>query len=116
MGQPVIRQKFARMAAALEAVHSYLEYVTYQMDVMDYQEQSKKLGGPIALLKYQVTRTGTLMRTSPCRCPAAVGSRRRAWLAGSRRGSARTSTRRCSAAPRRSWRTSECGRPCPRRP
>ena len=31
--QPVIRQKFARMAAALEAVHSYLEYVTYQMDM-----------------------------------------------------------------------------------
>ena len=37
---------------------------------MDYQEQSKKLGGPIALLKYQVTRTGTLIADESVQAPA----------------------------------------------
>jgi len=61
MTQPVIRFKLARMAGALEAVHNMLENVTHQMDVMPYQEQSAKLGGPIALLKFQATRVGTLI-------------------------------------------------------
>merc|ERR1712051_86853 len=59
--QPVLRQKLARMAGMLESAHSMLESVTYQMDKMPYKEQSEKLGGPIALLKYQATRSGTLI-------------------------------------------------------
>merc|ERR1719230_2453581 len=59
--QPVLRQKLARMAGTVESVHALLESVTYQMDTMPYKEQSAKLGGPIALLKYQATRTGTLI-------------------------------------------------------
>merc|ERR1719183_2451976 len=54
--QPVLRQKLARMAGMIESVHCLLESVTFQMDTMPYQEQSAKLGGPIALLKYQSTR------------------------------------------------------------
>jgi len=59
--QPVLRQKLARMAGAVESAHALLEVVTYQMDTMPYKEQSQKLGGPIALLKYQSTRAGTLV-------------------------------------------------------
>merc|ERR1719379_781890 len=59
--QPVLRAKLARMAGMVESAHNFLESVTYQMDNMPYKEQSVKLGGPIALLKYQITRTGTLV-------------------------------------------------------
>lgn len=59
--QPVLRQKLARMAGMLESAHSMLENVTHQMNTLPYKEQSEKLGGPIALLKYQATRTGTLI-------------------------------------------------------
>jgi alkylation response protein AidB-like acyl-CoA dehydrogenase/predicted heme/steroid binding protein len=59
MEQAVLRNKLARMAGSLESVHALLENVTYQMDLMPYEEQQKKLGGPIALLKFQATRCGT---------------------------------------------------------
>merc|ERR1711948_217940 len=59
--QPVLRQKLARMAGMLESAHSMLENCTWQMNCMPYKEQSEKLGGPIALLKYQSTRTATLI-------------------------------------------------------
>merc|ERR1712014_487315 len=48
-------------AGAVESVHALLENVAHQMNTMPYKEQSTKLGGPIALLKYQATRTGTLI-------------------------------------------------------
>ncbi|KAF1805868.1 acyl-CoA dehydrogenase/oxidase [Mucor lusitanicus] len=54
--QPVIRFKLAKMIASVESVHSWIEHLTYQMDNMDYAEQSSKLAGPIALCKYKVTR------------------------------------------------------------
>lgn len=59
--QPVIRQKLAQMVAALESVYNWQENVTYQMTQMSYAEQSKKLAGPIALLKYQATRVSYLV-------------------------------------------------------
>jgi len=59
--QPVLRHKLARMSGMVESAHALLEVVTYQMDTMPYAEQSEKLGGPIALLKYQTTRAGTLV-------------------------------------------------------
>merc|ERR1719160_1993977 len=59
--QPVLRQKLARMAGMVESAHAFLENVTHQMNVMPYKEQSEKLGGPIALLKYQCTRAGTVV-------------------------------------------------------
>jgi alkylation response protein AidB-like acyl-CoA dehydrogenase len=51
--QPVIRNKLAKMVASLEAVHAWIENITYQMNNMNYNEQSDKLAGPIALCKYQ---------------------------------------------------------------
>jgi alkylation response protein AidB-like acyl-CoA dehydrogenase len=54
---PVIRQKLAHMARHVEATHSWLEAVTFQMKNMPYKEQAMKLGGPIALMKAQSTTT-----------------------------------------------------------
>ncbi|KAI9310073.1 acyl-CoA dehydrogenase/oxidase [Dichotomocladium elegans] len=54
--QPVIRNKLGSMIAQLEPVQNWLENITYQMCNMPYAEQSQKLAGPIALLKFQATR------------------------------------------------------------
>eukprot|EP00933_Yihiella_yeosuensis_P042859 TRINITY_DN3751_c0_g1_i2.p1 TRINITY_DN3751_c0_g1~~TRINITY_DN3751_c0_g1_i2.p1 ORF type:complete len:106 (+),score=16.40 TRINITY_DN3751_c0_g1_i2:1141-1458(+) len=54
--QPVIRLKLAEMAAGIEAVHSMLEDITYQMCNMTHLENNKNLAGPIALLKYKQAR------------------------------------------------------------
>jgi alkylation response protein AidB-like acyl-CoA dehydrogenase len=44
------------MIAMVESNQAYLESIAYQMCNMSYAKQNKLLGGPIALLKYQVTR------------------------------------------------------------
>lgn len=59
--QPVVRQKLAHMVAELEAVHSWLETITYQMCNMSYGQQGMKLGGTTSLLKYQCTRVAHLV-------------------------------------------------------
>ncbi|KAI9260225.1 acyl-CoA dehydrogenase/oxidase [Sporodiniella umbellata] len=64
--QPVIRNKLAAMVSQLEAVENWLENITYQMCNMTYQEQSIKLAGPIALLKYQVTRVAHNVSDDAC--------------------------------------------------
>eukprot|EP00756_Hemistasia_phaeocysticola_P026189 Hpha_TRINITY_DN16047_c1_g2::TRINITY_DN16047_c1_g2_i1::g.121120::m.121120 len=55
--QPVIRYKLGRMVAQLEATWAWMEWVSYQMKVMPFEERQLKLGGIIALLKAQTTRT-----------------------------------------------------------
>ncbi|KAI9026709.1 acyl-CoA dehydrogenase/oxidase [Hyaloraphidium curvatum] len=57
MEQPVIRQKIGAMAAKIEADHALIEKITDQMNKMTYMEMSEHLAGPIALLKYEITRT-----------------------------------------------------------
>eukprot|EP00440_Ansanella_granifera_P026671 gb/GFBE01028964.1/.p1 GENE.gb/GFBE01028964.1/~~gb/GFBE01028964.1/.p1 ORF type:complete len:527 (+),score=143.33 gb/GFBE01028964.1/:1-1581(+) len=64
--QPVIRFKLATMASEVEAVHSMLEDVTYQMMNMTPQETDKHLAGPIALLKYKQTRVAQLCADDAC--------------------------------------------------
>jgi alkylation response protein AidB-like acyl-CoA dehydrogenase len=54
---PVIRDKIANMARMVETTHAWLEIIAYQMTQMDHKEQAIKLGGPIALLKAQTTKT-----------------------------------------------------------
>ena len=61
IGQPVVRQKLARMLGALEGVQCWLEQVTHQMNQMDYGEQSMRLAGTTSLLKYQSTRVAQLV-------------------------------------------------------
>lgn len=59
--QPVVRFKIADMIANVESIHSFMENITYMMNNMSYKEQSIKLAGPIALLKYQCTRMNNLV-------------------------------------------------------
>jgi alkylation response protein AidB-like acyl-CoA dehydrogenase len=54
--QAVIRQKLAKMISLTEACQSWLESITFQMNNMNYAQQSKLLGGPIGLLKSYATR------------------------------------------------------------
>ncbi|KAI8093740.1 acyl-CoA dehydrogenase/oxidase [Halteromyces radiatus] len=54
--QPVIRNKLAGMIAQVESMHNWLENLTFQMNHMNYDEQSIKMAGPLALCKYQMTR------------------------------------------------------------
>lgn len=61
IAQPVIRQKLAAMVAAVESAYNWCENVTYQMCKMNYKEQTRYLAGPIALLKYQCTRSALLV-------------------------------------------------------
>lgn len=58
IGQPVISAKISEMAAQVEACYAWLDNITYQMQNMDYEQQSKMLAGPIALLKFYSTRVG----------------------------------------------------------
>lgn len=59
--KPVIRAKLARMAAAVESAHAWLEALTFQMCRMTYEEQVQQLAGPIALHKLLTTRTATMV-------------------------------------------------------
>lgn len=53
---PVIRWKIAEMARMIEATHSWIEHITYQMDTMGHMEAAIKLGGHTALMKVQCTK------------------------------------------------------------
>ena len=57
MSQAVIRSKLAQMIARIESAQNWLENITFQMDNMDYKQQSDKLAGQIAFLKMYATRT-----------------------------------------------------------
>eukprot|EP01124_Arcella_intermedia_P008090 TRINITY_DN1504_c0_g1_i1.p1 TRINITY_DN1504_c0_g1~~TRINITY_DN1504_c0_g1_i1.p1 ORF type:complete len:525 (+),score=85.20 TRINITY_DN1504_c0_g1_i1:40-1575(+) len=57
--QPVIRQKLAGMVSMHEANTQQLDFITYQMNQMSYKEQAIHLAGPLALLKYGLTRTAS---------------------------------------------------------
>jgi alkylation response protein AidB-like acyl-CoA dehydrogenase len=54
--QPVIRAKIAKMISLVEATQAWIESITYQMTKMSYDQQSKQLSGPIALLKQYCTK------------------------------------------------------------
>jgi alkylation response protein AidB-like acyl-CoA dehydrogenase len=64
--QPAIRQKMGAMIAQLEAVQNWTENITYQMNNMSYDDQSKYLAGPMALLKYQCTRVADFVSGEAC--------------------------------------------------
>eukprot|EP01065_Artemidia_motanka_P032723 TRINITY_DN39709_c0_g1_i1.p1 TRINITY_DN39709_c0_g1~~TRINITY_DN39709_c0_g1_i1.p1 ORF type:complete len:547 (+),score=192.94 TRINITY_DN39709_c0_g1_i1:81-1643(+) len=56
INQPVVRQKIAEMSAAVESMAHWIDAISYQYHVMPEGERMRKLGGPIALLKYHSTR------------------------------------------------------------
>jgi len=53
----VIQHKLGEMARQVEASHGFLENITYQMTTMTKDEQNQKLGGHIALLKVQCSKS-----------------------------------------------------------
>merc|ERR1719171_810460 len=53
----VIQHKIAEMGRLCEATHAWMENITFQMNTMSKEEQNKRLGGHIALLKLQTSRT-----------------------------------------------------------
>ncbi|KAF8986586.1 acyl-CoA dehydrogenase [Cyathus striatus] len=55
--QAVIRSKLAAMISRVESAQSWIENITYQMNHMNYKEQSNYLAGQIALLKKYATET-----------------------------------------------------------
>jgi alkylation response protein AidB-like acyl-CoA dehydrogenase len=57
INHPVISQKIGEMARQVEASHSWIEKITYNFETMGTMEQRLVLGGPIALMKAQCTRT-----------------------------------------------------------
>lgn len=59
--QPVIRAKLADLSARVEATQNWYENMTFQMTRMSFEEQGKKLSGPMALLKYEATRVAALV-------------------------------------------------------
>jgi len=53
----VIRNKLAHMIRQVESSHAWLEQVAYQMKTMSHKDALEKLGGPLALLKAQMSVT-----------------------------------------------------------
>merc|ERR1712025_1554705 len=53
----VIQHKIAEMGRMCEATHAWLESITFQMNTMSKEEQNARLGGHIALLKVQASKT-----------------------------------------------------------
>ncbi|KAF4616119.1 hypothetical protein D9613_011485 [Agrocybe pediades] len=56
--QAVIRAKLATMIQRVEACQNWFENITYQMNQMNYSQQSDKLAGPIGLLKQFISKAG----------------------------------------------------------
>eukprot|EP01063_Lacrimia_lanifica_P007925 TRINITY_DN1508_c0_g1_i1.p1 TRINITY_DN1508_c0_g1~~TRINITY_DN1508_c0_g1_i1.p1 ORF type:complete len:520 (+),score=229.00 TRINITY_DN1508_c0_g1_i1:69-1628(+) len=54
--QPVIRNKLARMVASMEGVAGWLDQITYALNKLSWKDSMARLAGPLALLKYQITR------------------------------------------------------------
>eukprot|EP00924_Labyrinthula_sp_SR-Ha-C_P016557 maker-scaffold_6-snap-gene-7.14-mRNA-1 protein AED:0.02 eAED:0.02 QI:44/1/1/1/1/1/3/58/532 len=61
--QPVIQDKLAQMASRVESCYSWLELMTYQMKEMGFDQYNVKLGGDIALLKYEAAQASHLIAT-----------------------------------------------------
>merc|ERR1719387_502062 len=53
----VIQHKIGEMGRMVEATHAWVENITFQMNTMSKDEQNQRLGGHIALLKLQASKT-----------------------------------------------------------
>merc|ERR1712060_181397 len=54
------------MIGAIESLEGFMESITFQMANMPHKHMMKELGGPIAILKYQATRSMTLVSDEAC--------------------------------------------------
>lgn len=60
LSQPVIRGKLGIMISQVEAVDSWHDTITHQMDWMNSEQKVKYLAGPIALVKLRATNVNEL--------------------------------------------------------
>eukprot|EP00924_Labyrinthula_sp_SR-Ha-C_P002308 maker-scaffold_16-snap-gene-0.41-mRNA-1 protein AED:0.02 eAED:0.02 QI:82/1/1/1/1/1/3/45/532 len=63
ISQPVIQDKLAEMVSRVESCYTWLELLTYQMKRLSFDEANMKLGGDIALLKYQSAKAAHVVAT-----------------------------------------------------
>ncbi|KAG8908340.1 hypothetical protein FRB99_007267 [Tulasnella sp. 403] len=57
VSQAVVRSKLADMISRVESAQNWLEHITYQMNHMNYKQQSAHLAGQIGFLKKYCTST-----------------------------------------------------------
>lgn len=99
--QPVIRNKLAQAAAELESVHAFMESITY--DMCRIGTHNERLAGPIAMLKFQATRSSWKIADD---CVQIFGGRESlalAWERRSRASRTTSSTQQSTAEAKRSW-------------
>ena len=65
------------MARQCEALQAWLENITFQMNTMSKEEQNRKLGGHIALLKLSSSRVAEFCASSAMQVLGARGTRAR---------------------------------------
>lgn len=59
--QPVVRFHLAEMSAIIDVMDNWADDITHHMNTMSYAEQTERLGGPIALLKFYITRQALIV-------------------------------------------------------
>merc|ERR1719191_1031580 len=69
----VIQHKIAEMGRMVEATHAWVENITFQMNTMSKDEQNKRLGGHIALLKLQASKTAEFCAREALQCFGGAG-------------------------------------------
>merc|ERR1719299_46184 len=69
----VIQHKIAEMGRVCEATWAWLENITFQMCTMSKDEQNMRLGGHIALLKVQASKTAEFCAREALQCFGGAG-------------------------------------------
>merc|ERR1719191_1766088 len=69
----VIQHKIGEMGRLCEATHAWMENITLQMNTMSKDEQNKRLGGHIALLKVQASKTAEFCAREALQCFGGAG-------------------------------------------
>jgi alkylation response protein AidB-like acyl-CoA dehydrogenase len=69
----VIQHKIGEMGRMIEATHAWVENITFQMNTMTKEEQNQRLGGHIALLKYQASKTAEFCAREALQCFGGAG-------------------------------------------
>jgi len=69
----VIQHKIGEMGRMVEATHAWLENITFQMSTMSKDEQNQRLGGHIALLKFQSSKTAEFCAREALQCFGGAG-------------------------------------------
>jgi len=69
----VIQHKIGEMGRMVEATQAWLENITFQMNTMSKEEQNARLGGHIALLKVQASKSAEWCAREALQCFGGAG-------------------------------------------